>query len=80
MDGVPSARGYQGGFSTALMLKDLDLVLKAAQGTDAKTPMTENARALYSQLHDAAGPGLDFSAIYEFVYGGEPACKPAAAA
>lgn len=35
-DGVPAARGYAGGFSTRLMMKDLQLALDAA-GKDAAT-------------------------------------------
>jgi 3-hydroxyisobutyrate dehydrogenase len=67
-DGVPSARGYQGGFSTALMLKDLRLALKAAETSDAKLPMTKKACELYEQLAEKMGPNLDFSAIYKYIY------------
>ena len=69
MDGVPSARGYQGGFSTALMLKDLKLALTAGEACDAKLPMTKKACDLYEQLAEKMGPSLDFSAIYKYVYG-----------
>jgi len=71
MEGVPSSRGYQGGFSSALMVKDLDLALQAAalSGSGLKLPMAGQARRLYQELVKKAGPGLDFSAIFDVVYG-----------
>lgn len=72
MDGVPAARGYAGGFSTALMLKDLRLALESAGSLDARLPMTARACELYAEAADAAGTtALDFSAIYEYVYNRE---------
>ena len=71
MDGVPSSRGYQGGFSTSLMLKDLRLALTAAETSDAQLPMTKKACDLYQQLAEKMGPNLDFSAIYKYVYDGK---------
>lgn len=67
MEGVPSSRGYQGGFSTGLMLKDLRLALETADPCNAKLPMTKAASAIYQEVADKA-PGLDFSSIYKFVY------------
>ncbi|MCK9540979.1 MAG: 3-hydroxyisobutyrate dehydrogenase [Novosphingobium sp.] len=59
----PADNDYQGGFATALMLKDLRLALDAARGAGASVPMGERARELY-EAFDAAGNGaLDFSAI-----------------
>ena len=75
MDGVPSARGYRGGFSTEMMLKDLNLAVQAAAGCDAPSPMTQHVHDLYQQLSAKAGPTLDFSSIYQFVYSGAPAKK-----
>ncbi|CAN5251821.1 3-hydroxyisobutyrate dehydrogenase [soil metagenome] len=60
---TPADRDYQGGFATALMLKDLKLAMEAAESVDAETPMGARAAELY-QAFDAAGNGaLDFSAI-----------------
>src|SRR3546814_7326956 len=36
---APSNRDYEGGFATALMLKDLKLAMEAAQAADTSVPM-----------------------------------------
>ncbi|MBB5686796.1 3-hydroxyisobutyrate dehydrogenase [Sphingobium boeckii] len=59
----PADNDYQGGFATALMLKDLRLAMEAAKGADASVPMGERAAALYEQFAEAGQGGLDFSAI-----------------
>lgn len=60
---TPADNAYQGGFATALMLKDLKLAMEAAQTAGSDTPMGLLARELY-EAFDAAGHGmLDFSAI-----------------
>jgi 3-hydroxyisobutyrate dehydrogenase len=59
----PADNDYQGGFATALMLKDLKLAMEAAQSVGADTPMGRKAADLY-ETFEAAGQGnLDFSAI-----------------
>ncbi len=58
----PADNGYEGGFATALMLKDLKLAMEAAQTADAKTPLGAHARALYEDFADENGT-KDFSAI-----------------
>jgi 3-hydroxyisobutyrate dehydrogenase len=64
---APAARGYSGGFGTALMLKDLGLAQQAAQASEAVTPLGSLARQLY-QLHQQNGNGqLDFSSILDFL-------------
>ena len=65
----PADNDYQGGFATALMLKDLRLAMEAAQGTDASVPMGERAAALYEQFAEAGQGGLDFSAIIRMLDG-----------
>ena len=59
----PADRGYQGGFATALMLKDLKLAMEAAHTSGAETPMGARAAALYQAFADGGSSGLDFSAI-----------------
>jgi 3-hydroxyisobutyrate dehydrogenase len=59
----PADNDYQGGFATALMLKDLKLAMEAAQGAGAKVPMGERAAELYQAFADSGAGGLDFSAI-----------------
>lgn len=67
---TPADRDYQGGFATALMLKDLKLAVEAASGADASVPMGANAMALYQAFANAGHGGLDFSAIIRML-GGE---------
>ncbi|MCQ3828895.1 3-hydroxyisobutyrate dehydrogenase [Microbulbifer elongatus] len=64
MDGVPASRDYQGGFSVALMLKDLGLAMDTAAGSASSTPLGALAKNLY-QLHggDPINRALDFSSI-----------------
>ncbi|HMT42721.1 3-hydroxyisobutyrate dehydrogenase [Sphingorhabdus sp.] len=59
----PADNDYQGGFATALMLKDLKLAMEAAASVDADVPMGEKAAALYEAFDKAGQGGLDFSAI-----------------
>jgi 3-hydroxyisobutyrate dehydrogenase len=59
----PADNSYQGGFASALMLKDLKLAREAAVSVDAQTPMGTLAKTLYEQFADAGSGGLDFSAI-----------------
>jgi 3-hydroxyisobutyrate dehydrogenase len=66
---TPADRGYQGGFATGLMLKDLKLAVEAAQGADASVPMGATAGALYQAMANAGDAGLDFSAMIRFLDG-----------
>ena len=59
----PADNAYQGGFATALMLKDLRLAMAAAGDAGADVPMGARAEELYSAFADAGNGGLDFSAI-----------------
>jgi 3-hydroxyisobutyrate dehydrogenase len=59
----PADRGYQAGFATALMLKDLRLAAEAAAQAGASTPMGAKALALYEAFAAEGGAALDFSAI-----------------
>ena len=59
----PADNDYQGGFATALMLKDLKLAMEAARSVDANVPMGEKAAALYEAFDQAGQGGFDFSAI-----------------
>lgn len=60
---TPADHNYQGGFATALMLKDLKLAAAAASDTGADTPMGAKAAELYQRFAEAGHGGLDFSAI-----------------
>ena len=64
---TPADRAYQGGFATALMLKDLKLAAEAARQAGAYTPMGGEAEELYQRFADRGGAGLDFSAIIKML-------------
>jgi 3-hydroxyisobutyrate dehydrogenase len=64
MEGVPASRGYEGGFLTDLMTKDLGLAMDTAEGSRSSVPMGALAKNLYrihEQQNDAGR--LDFSSI-----------------
>ncbi len=58
----PADKGYQGGFATALMLKDLKLAMEAAKSAGMEAPLGAHAKALYEQFARDHSD-LDFSAI-----------------
>ena len=61
---VPSSVGYQGGFMTDLMCKDLGLAMDTALKSHSSTPMGSLAQSLYA-MHSLQGHGkLDFSSIF----------------
>ncbi|WP_242139428.1 3-hydroxyisobutyrate dehydrogenase [Sphingomonas sp. TREG-RG-20F-R18-01] len=66
---TPADHEYQGGFATALMLKDLKLAAEAASGAGADTPMGTKAAELYQRFADDGQGGLDFSAIIKMLRG-----------
>ena len=66
---APSNRGYEGGFLTSLMLKDLKLAQEAAAKSGASTPLGAQAEALYA-LFERLGHGRkDFSAVLQLLRG-----------
>ena len=65
----PANRNYDGGFATAMMLKDLKLAQDAAAKSGASTPLGAQAEALF-QLFDGLGyGGRDFSGILQMLRG-----------
>jgi 3-hydroxyisobutyrate dehydrogenase len=60
---TPADNDYQGGFTTALMLKDLRLAMAAATEAGADVPMGRRAAELYEAFAGSGHAGLDFSAI-----------------
>ncbi len=60
---TPADNGYQGGFATALMLKDLKLAMAAAQGAGANVPMGARAEELYAKFAGEGHGDMDFSGI-----------------
>ena len=69
VEAAPSNRGYEGGFLTALMLKDLKLAQEAAARAGATTPMGASAEALYALFDGLGYGGKDFSAVLQLMRG-----------
>lgn len=65
MENAPASRGYEGGFMTRLMVKDLGLVMALAEHAHSAVPMGALARNLFN-LHASQGrESKDFSSILE---------------
>lgn len=62
MENVPSSNGYQGGFMSKLMQKDLNLAMQTAKDTQVETPMGAKANELYA-AHTIDNGDRDFSSI-----------------
>lgn len=67
---VPSSCDYEGGFGSALMLKDLKLALDSGRGggldVSKVMPMGSRATQLYTDVCDAGLAQKDFSVVYKF--------------
>jgi len=75
---APSNRGYEAGFSAAMMLKDLKLAQEAAAISGAAAPIGAAAEGLYALFGTLGGGEMDFSAIIELFRGRAPAADAAA--
>jgi 3-hydroxyisobutyrate dehydrogenase len=64
---TPADHDYEGGFASALMLKDLKLAMDAARHTGAYTPIGGEAEELYQRFVDRGGGTKDFSAIIKMI-------------
>ena len=64
---TPADRDYEGGFATALMLKDLTLAMEAAKESGAYTPMGGEAAELYQRFVDRGGAAKDFSGLIKMI-------------
>jgi 3-hydroxyisobutyrate dehydrogenase len=64
---TPADNGYQGGFATALMLKDLKLAMEAAATANMDPRLGRHAKDIYRSFDGAGNGGLDFSAIIKTV-------------
>lgn len=69
---VPANRGYQPGFSAAMMLKDLKLSQQSARAAGVETPLAAQATALYQHFSQQGFGDLDFSAIIKSLEPIEP--------
>ncbi|HEX4180043.1 MAG TPA: 3-hydroxyisobutyrate dehydrogenase [Caulobacteraceae bacterium] len=66
---TPADRGYEGGFATAMMLKDLKLAQDAAAKVGATTPLGAQAEAIYALLDTLGYARKDFSAAIQMLRG-----------
>ncbi|MFV0821705.1 3-hydroxyisobutyrate dehydrogenase [Legionella micdadei] len=64
---VPANNNYQPGFTSAMMLKDLNLSQNSAAAAGIETPMGALATATYRQFNEAGQGQLDFSAIIKAI-------------
>ncbi|WVQ71026.1 hypothetical protein IAR50_000551 [Cryptococcus sp. DSM 104548] len=69
---TPASRGYEGGFQTKLMLKDIGLALQAAHNHSLPTPLTWASKSVYEAVcQDGDGvedwAAKDFSVVYEWI-------------
>jgi len=67
----PANRGYQAGFTTAMMLKDLRLSQEAANSVGAETNLGALATELYTKFEKAGHSGMDFSGIIKMIRGND---------
>ncbi|MDC7683706.1 3-hydroxyisobutyrate dehydrogenase [Asticcacaulis sp. BYS171W] len=63
----PANRDYQAGFTAALMLKDLNLAVGAAEDNGAHTPLGTLARAMYEALCADGFAARDFSVMMPYL-------------
>jgi len=73
---TPADHDYEGGFAAALMLKDLNLAMDAAQHAGAYTPLGSEAEQLYQRFVNLGGAGKDFSGIIKMIDDSWKASKP----
>ena len=66
MANVPSSNGYQGGFQTDLMVKDLELALESAKSVNTSLPVTEFTRGEYKSASKEGYGALDFGSCYKW--------------
>lgn len=67
LPGVPSSRGYTGGFACDLMAKDVSLAINAAHAVKSPLPLGGSVLQLYNLLSLHGYGGKDFSAVYDYL-------------
>ncbi len=63
----PANRGYQPGFTAAMMLKDLKLAMEASKTSGSSVPLGALACELYSLYCNSGSQDVDFSGIFKFI-------------
>ncbi|MCL4108003.1 UNVERIFIED_CONTAM: hypothetical protein GTU68_017031 [Idotea baltica] len=64
---APSSNGFKPGFSSELMLKDLNLALNAAKAAGIELPFGDNAAQQYKALVDSGDARVDFSSVIKLI-------------
>ena len=64
--GVPSNNNWEGGFGSALMLKDLGLAQDAARSVGAATPLGAVSEQVYRVMSQKGYAGKDFGSAYHY--------------
>lgn len=67
MPNVPSSRGYEGGFGTALMHKDMGLAIDAAKEAKHYMPLATLTETIYKEIMQQGNGNKDFSFVYEYL-------------
>ncbi|KAL3313507.1 hypothetical protein Ciccas_007892 [Cichlidogyrus casuarinus] len=67
VEGIPSSKGYVGGFASILMAKDLGLAQNASTSAKSPIPLGSVAHQLYRLICQTEHAKRDFSAIFEFI-------------
>lgn len=65
MENAPASRGYEGGFMTRLMVKDLGLAMALAEHAHSAVPMGALARNLFNLHASQSRESKDFSSILD---------------
>ena len=65
----PANNGYEPGFATALMHKDLGLAMEAVTSVGANTPLGKHSAEIYAEMNDAGHGGVDFSGVIKRLAG-----------
>ena len=64
MEGVPSSRDYEGGFSVKLMLKDLNLAIKASESVNQNLDLGKKVYEIYKLHFEKGFENKDFSHVF----------------
>ena len=67
LENVPASNGYRGGFSTALIAKDLGLAQGSALRSNSAIPLGSMAHQIYRIMASKNYSQLDFSSVYQFL-------------
>ena len=67
VQGVPSSKGYAGGFGVPLMKKDLGLAVDAAKAVNAPLALGSLTHSVYTLMTNTGYAGKDFSSVYQML-------------